>query len=141
MDEWKMVSDTYQPMGSSFAESASLAVSDKPLSLCRLTITLRNGALWHHKPLYSEIIQRARGYGLSGAGVFVGAAGFGSDGVIHTTRILSLSDHLPIMIVVIDEESKIRGFVQRLEASMEIESATIEHVQALRVRRSNGVPR
>ncbi|MEU4209506.1 DUF190 domain-containing protein [Streptomyces sp. NPDC026206] len=96
---------------------------------CRLTLTVLSGTLWRRKPLYSEIVRRAHHYGLGGAGVFQGIEGFGSDGVINTTRLLSMSDRLPLLIVATDEEPKIYGFLDELDPAMDIESAAIDHVR------------
>ncbi|GHH71816.1 UPF0166 protein [Streptosporangium violaceochromogenes] len=123
------------------SESADIGTLGDPLFLCRLTITLLNGTLWHRRPLYSEIVRRAHAYGLAGAGVFFGIEGFVAEGAVHTTRILSLSDRLPIMIVILDEKPRIHGFVQELEPEMEIESAVVEHVRALRLRRPSRLTR
>jgi hypothetical protein len=45
--------------------------------------------------------------------VIRGMEGLGSSGHIHTTRILSLADNLPIMVIIIDTEPKIRAVVQQ----------------------------
>lgn len=136
-----MANGPCQPPEPSFAESANVGALGDPLPLCKLTITLFNGTLWHRRPLYSEIVRRAYTYGLAGVSVFCGIEGFGTEGVIHTTRILSLSDRLPIMIVAVDEEPAILGFVQGLEPAMEIESAVVEPVRALRLRRPSRLTR
>nr|WP_084011434.1 DUF190 domain-containing protein [Pseudofrankia sp. DC12] len=47
---------------------------------------------WHHRSLASEIVRRARAAGLAGATVFRGVEGFGASSVVHTTRLLSLSE-------------------------------------------------
>jgi uncharacterized protein len=77
----------------------------------RLTIYLCDSARFHHKPLSDVIVHRAQEAGLAGATVFRGIEGFGRDGDIHTTRILDVSDHLPVAVVVIDDEERLREFV------------------------------
>lgn len=57
----------------------------------RLTVLIGENDRWHHRPLYDEIVQRARRAGLAGASVFRGIEGFGASSAIHTSRILSLS--------------------------------------------------
>ena len=50
----------------------------------------------HHRPAYTEIVHRAHAAGLAGASVFKGIEGFGRSNHIHTTRLLSLSEDLPV---------------------------------------------
>jgi len=77
----------------------------------RLTIFIGESDRHGHTPLATEIVQRAHKAGLAGASVFRGVEGFGASNHIHTTRILSLSDDLPIAIVIVDTDERIRGFL------------------------------
>ncbi len=81
----------------------------------RLTIFVRADDRWHHRPLYTEIVHRAHEHGLAGASVFHGIEGFGKSEMIHTSRILDLSDDLPCSIIIVDLEDKIRGFLPALD--------------------------
>ncbi|MFG2527650.1 DUF190 domain-containing protein [Streptomyces sp. NPDC048516] len=81
----------------------------------RLTVLVGEEDVWHHKPLYAEIVHRARHAGLAGAGVFRGIEGFGSSGIVHTQRLLSLSEELPVAIVVVDTEERVRAFLPQLD--------------------------
>jgi PII-like signaling protein len=67
-----------------------------------------------HTPVYTEIVRRAHAAGLAGASVFRGIEGFGSSRVIHTSRIVSLSDNLPAMIVIVDVAERIDAFLPQL---------------------------
>jgi PII-like signaling protein len=82
---------------------------------CRLMVIVEEDAAFNHKPLYQEIVQRAHDSGLAGASAFRGIEGFGSSRDVHTTRILSLTARLPVMIVIIDSEQKIRDFLPQLD--------------------------
>jgi PII-like signaling protein len=84
-------------------------------SAVRLTILIGEDDQHHHRPLRSEIVRRAHQQGLAGASVFRGMEGFGASSLIHTTRILSLSEDLPIAIVIVDTEDKIKAFVAQLD--------------------------
>lgn len=84
-------------------------------SALRLTIFVGETDQWHHKPLYHEIVARAHAAGLAGASVIRGIEGYGASNHIHTTRILSLSDDLPLAITIVDAEPKIRAFLPRLD--------------------------
>lgn len=63
-----------------------------------------------HKPLATEIVHRAHAAGLAGATVLRGVGGFGASNRLHTSRILSLSDDLPIIVVIGDAEERIPPF-------------------------------
>lgn len=84
-------------------------------SALRLTIFVGESDLWHHKPVCSEIVRRAHAAGLAGATVLRGTEGFGASNHIHTTRILSLSEDLPVVIVIVDEAGKVRDFLPQLD--------------------------
>lgn len=80
----------------------------------QLTVYVGDNDLWHHRPVHSEIVHRAHAAGLAGASVFRGQEGYGASNRIHTTRILSLSEDLPTMVVIVDTEERIRGFLPQL---------------------------
>ncbi len=81
----------------------------------RLTIFIGENDTWHHKPLYSQIVHRARAAGLAGASVFRGIEGFGASSMIHTSRLLSLSEDLPVAIVIVDTDERVRAFLPELD--------------------------
>ncbi|MFJ6380066.1 DUF190 domain-containing protein [Kitasatospora sp. NPDC092039] len=81
----------------------------------RLTVLIGESDRWHHRPLYSEIVHRARAAGLAGASVFRGIEGFGASSLVHTTRLLSLSEDLPVAVVIVDREERVRAFLPQLD--------------------------
>lgn len=84
-------------------------------SALRVTIFIGENDVWHHKPLYTEIVHRAHTAGLAGASVFRGIEGFGASSLIHTSRLLSLSEDLPVAIVIVDTEERVRAFLPQLD--------------------------
>ncbi|SED19856.1 hypothetical protein SAMN05216483_3330 [Streptomyces sp. 2131.1] len=80
----------------------------------RLTVLVGESDSWHHKPVYTEIVHRAHAAGLSGASVFRGIEGFGASSTIHTQRLLSLSEDLPVAVIVVDAEEAVRAFLPRI---------------------------
>ena len=81
----------------------------------RLTIFVGETDQHNHRPLYTEIVQRAHEAGLAGATVLRGIEGFGASSHIHTTRILRLSEDLPVVIVIVDTTERIDGFLPALD--------------------------
>ncbi len=98
----------------------------------RLTVVLGESDQWHHKPVYTEIVHRAHSAGMAGASVFRGIEGFGRANHIHTTRILSLSEDLPVTVVIVDAEEKIRAFLPELEELLTGGLAIVEPVEVVR---------
>lgn len=84
------------------------------------------------RPLYESIVLKAREMHLAGATVLRGGMGFGHSSRLHTTKILRLSEDLPLVVEIVDSEDKINGFLQVLEGIMEGGLVTLEKVQVLR---------
>jgi hypothetical protein len=63
-----------------------------------------------HKPLYEELVLKAREMGLAGATVLRGIEGFGARSRVHTAKILRLSEDLPVVIEIVDTEEKVDGY-------------------------------
>ena len=101
-------------------------------SVLRLTIYIGEADQWHHRPLYSEIIHRAHAAGLAGAAAFRGFEGFGASHHIHTTRLLSVSEHLPVSVVIVDTEDRIRAFMPQLDELIGAGLAIIDSVEVVR---------
>jgi uncharacterized protein len=73
----------------------------------KLTIYLDESDKVHGKPLYEAILDILYKRKISGASVFRGVEGYGSDGVFHTAKILELATALPVKIEVVDSEKRI----------------------------------
>ena len=84
-----------------------------------------------HKPLYEAIVLKAREMHLAGATVLRGPLGFGHSSVLHTTKILRLSQDLPIVIEIVDAEEKINAFVDAIEGIMGSGLMTLEKVKVI----------
>ncbi|MCI4045952.1 DUF190 domain-containing protein [Streptomyces sp. TRM75563] len=98
----------------------------------RVTIFIGETDLWHHKPVYTEIVHRARKAGLAGASVFRGIEGFGASSLIHTQRLLSLSEDLPVAVVIVDAEEKIRTFLPQLDELVEEGLVILDDCEVIR---------
>ncbi|MER6267685.1 DUF190 domain-containing protein [Streptomyces sp900105755] len=98
----------------------------------RLTVYVGEDDIWHHKPLYTEIVHRAHAAGLAGASVFRGIEGFGASSRIHTSRLLSLSEDLPVAVVVVDTEERIRAFLPQLDELVTEGLVTLDDCEVIR---------
>ena len=81
----------------------------------RLTVIVGEDDSWHHRPVYTEIVHRAHRSGLAGASVFRGIEGFGASHHIHTSRLLSLAEELPVAVVVVDTAERVQAFLPQLD--------------------------
>lgn len=66
---------------------------------------------YNGKPVYEKIVLKAREAGLAGATVIKGIMGFGPNSIIHTTKLLTLSEDLPLVIEIVDKLEKIESFI------------------------------
>jgi PII-like signaling protein len=89
---------------------------------------------WHGKPLYEVIVQLVRREGLAGATVLRGIEGFGADSRIHTSRILRLSEDLPVVIEIVDTADRIRGILPQLDEMITEGMVTLEKVRIIAYR-------
>ena len=89
-------------------------------------------------PLYESIVMKARGMHLAGATVLRGGIGFGHSSRLHTTKILRLSEDLPLVIEIVDCEDKINAFLPVLETIMTSGLVTLEKVQVLQYGSNGG---
>jgi hypothetical protein len=91
---------------------------------------------WHGKPLYQAIVERVRKEGLAGATVIRGIEGFGADSHLHTSRILRLSEDLPVVIEIVDTPERIDRVVPILDEMVGEGMLTLERVQIVSYRSS-----
>ena len=94
----------------------------------KLTVIVGEDEAYSHRPVYSEIVILAREAGLAGATVVRGIESFGRRSLVHTSRIVSLSNDLPVMITIIDEDAKIRAFLPKVTEVVTGGIVTVEDV-------------
>jgi hypothetical protein len=83
------------------------------------------------RPLYEAIVMKAREMHLAGATVLRGPMGFGASSRLHTTKILRLSEDLPLVIEIADSEDNINIFLPTVDRMMSSGLITLEKVQVL----------
>ena len=89
---------------------------------------------WHGKPLYEAIVHLLRSRGMAGATVLRGIEGFGARSHLHTTRILRLSEDLPVLIEFVDIEERVQAILPELDAMVGDGLITLEKVQVIAYR-------
>jgi PII-like signaling protein len=97
----------------------------------RLTIFVDETDRVHHKNVCTEIVHRAHQSGMAGASVFRGVEGYGASNHVHTTRFLSLSDDLPVMVVIVDSPERIERFLGEIDDLLTDGLVVIEDVQVM----------
>lgn len=86
---------------------------------------------YHGHSVYSAILDYLFYRGVSGANVVRGIAGFGADHHLHTTRILRLTENLPVKIEFIESPEKVQEILPKLHEMagtglIEIQDTVIE---------------
>ncbi|HEY1332280.1 MAG TPA: DUF190 domain-containing protein [Actinomycetota bacterium] len=102
-----------------------------------LRIFIGESDRWHGKPLYEEIVALARREGIAGATVTRGLEGFGAKSHLHTSRILRLSEDLPIVIEIVDTADNIERVLPALDAMVQDGMMTVEKVRVIAYRSAN----
>ena len=93
----------------------------------------------HGRPLHDAILELLRERRIAGATVIRGYAGFGAKAHIHTTRLLRLSEDLPMLIEAVDTEERLRAVLPELDAMVVDGLITVERVEVIAYR-GGGAP-
>ena len=102
-----------------------------------LRIFIGEANKYGRQPLYEWIVQQARAQGLAGATVLRGIQGFGANSLIHTTKILRLSEDLPVIVEIVDTEANIETFLQTIDHAITEGLVTVE-LARVRMYRAGG---
>ena len=98
----------------------------------RLTVFVGESDQWHHHPVYTEIVHRAHAAGLAGASVLRGIEGYGASSRVHTSRLVSLSQDLPVAVIIIDAAPRIREFLPQLDELITEGIVILDPVEVIR---------
>ena len=90
------------------------------------------------RPLSEVLVEEARRHGLAGATVLRGVLGYGANSLIHTPRILRLSEDLPMVVEIVDSAEKIAAFLPDLDAFIHEGLVTLERVRVILYRHNAG---
>jgi PII-like signaling protein len=102
-----------------------------PTDSVLLRIFIGEASRFEHRPLHEAIVLKAREMHLAGATVLRCTMGYGKSSRLHTSKILRLSDDLPLIIEIVDDEAKVNAFLPVLDKMMPAGLATIEKVRTV----------
>jgi len=102
-----------------------------PQPAALLRIYTEEGKMNNHRPLYEDIVMKARAAKLAGATVLRGPMGYGLHAKIHAAKILDLSAKLPLVIEIVDAEDRLRDFMAELDSMKQLGLVTLERLEVL----------
>lgn len=102
-----------------------------------LRILIGEDDKYQGKVLSEAIVHQARAQGLAGATVLRGVLGFGANSLVHTSKILRLSQDLPVLVEIVDKEDKIAQFLPVLDGMIGEGLVTLEKVQVITYRHND----
>jgi len=98
-----------------------------------VTIYVNGTDQWHGQPLYEAMVRVCKEGGVAGATVVRGVEGYGGGGRLPTTRLLELSEDLPVRIEFVDLAERIEPVLVTLESMIREGLITVADVQARRI--------
>jgi hypothetical protein len=119
--------DNERNIGSETTEDAMEVPHDAVLLRIFTTLTDK----WGLNSLYMSIIEKAHEMNLAGATVLRGQVGFGHSAKLHETHIFRVTQDLPVVIEIVDNEDKINAFLPVLDQMMESGLVTLEAAKVL----------
>jgi hypothetical protein len=101
-----------------------------------LRIFIGESDRYNDRPLYEQIVLKARELNLAGATVLRGIMGFGADSRIHTAKLLELSVDLPMVIEIVDTEENINKLLPFIDETVTEGLVTLEKMRVIKYRHS-----
>jgi len=99
-----------------------------------MRVFIKESDHYRSDPLYLALLQLFKAEGLTGGTALRGIAGFGAHAQLHTDRILRLSQDLPVVVEVVDEESRIRDVLPKVDAMIDSGMVTLEKAEVITYR-------
>lgn len=97
----------------------------------RVRIYIGENDKFEGRPLYEAVAEEALRRGLAGATVVRGTLGFGAHSLIHTSKALRLSEHLPVVVEIVDHAEKVAAFLPILDSMIGEGLVTQEKVKVI----------
>lgn len=101
-----------------------------------LRIFIGESDKYKNKPLYEQIVLKARELNLAGATVLRGILGFGADSRMHSAKLLDLSIDLPIIIEIVDVKENIDRLLPFVDETVKEGLVTLENIKVIKYRHS-----
>ncbi len=96
-----------------------------------LRIYIGNEDSFDGKPLWEAVLRRAKEMNIAGATVLKAVAGIGAHSQMHAFNVWVLKQKLPLVIEMIDEEKKLKEFVESLDGIIEEGLLTMSDVEVI----------
>ncbi len=109
-----------------------------PSEAVRLRIHIGESDRSGGRPLYEVLVEEARKREMAGATVLRGFLGFGANSRIHTSKVLRLSEDLPVVVEIVDAPEKINAFLPDLDRMIGEGLITMEEVRVIAYRHNGG---
>jgi PII-like signaling protein len=92
---------------------------------------------YHDQPLWEAILKEVKDKKLAGATVIKATAGIGAFSQMRSFKVWALAQELPLVIEIIDDESKIRDFIEDIDDMIENGLVTITDTEVIRYKHEN----
>ena len=99
-----------------------------------LRIFIGESDKYNGKPLHEAVVMKARELNLAGASVFRGIMGYGASSRIHSTKLLRISEDLPVTVEIVDTEENINKILPFLDETVKEGLITMENVNVIKYR-------
>lgn len=96
-----------------------------------LRIYVGEAARHKGRPLHEALVEEARLRGMAGATVTRGMLGFGGNSLVHTPKLLRLSEDMPVVVEIVDRRSRIEAFLPHIEPMVTEGTMVMQPVQVL----------
>jgi PII-like signaling protein len=97
-----------------------------------VTIFVNSTDQWQGRPLYTAIVQLCQDKGIAGATVVRCVEGYGASRRLHTTRLLELSENMPVRIEVVDLPERVEPLLAALEGMIGEGLVTVSNVRIMK---------
>jgi uncharacterized protein len=97
-----------------------------------VTIYVNSTDHYRGQSLYSAIVALCKARGIAGATVLRCVEGYGGSGHLHTSRLLELSENLPVRIEIVDIPERIDPLLTALEPMIGEGLVTVVNVRIAR---------
>lgn len=100
-----------------------------------LRVFISEGARRGGRPVYEDIVLKARELGIAGATVLRGMLGYGASAHLHAAKLVDLSASLPVVVEIIDREEKLEAILPFIDEVVADGFVTLEKVHVIKYRR------